>query len=170
MNIAIIQHVGIGSSTKKYAFLLPDNVMVGKGTLLLLDTKCGEEIGRLVDRVEADGGALDYILRELGTDVKHLRPVKCILFGKPFEELRAEHVSGRYVDGGEAYLRVCEERDQWKKKYIAANSDLSYESDRREAAECDLRAAQAKLVEVETERDMLKAKFKRILKCYGVGE
>ncbi len=48
----------------------------------------------------------------------------------------------RYEEGGAAYIRVCKERDELK----------------------------ANLFQAETERDMLKSKLSRILKCCGVGE
>ena len=150
MNLAIVQHMEVGAMDKKYAFLLPDNAMIGSGTFLLLDTRHGYRTGILVDRVEADGPALDYILRGLGTDKEHLRPVKGILVSKTFDEIKSENIDfGRYDVGGDAYLRVCRERNEAERNY-------------RETCE--------KLIEVETERDMLKAKLNRILKCCGVGE
>ncbi len=171
MNLAIVKHIGAGSSDKKYVFSLPAATSIGKGTLLALETRNGNQIGQLVDQVVADGSALEYILRGFGTDEKHLMPVRGIFVGKTFDELRAEHiVSDRYKEGGEDYIRVCADRDKWKTKYIAANNDLDYETDRRESLECDLHEAKAKLTEVETERDMLKSKLDRILKCCGVGE
>ena len=136
MNLAIVKHIEAGSSDKKYVFLLPDDAIIGNGTLLALETRIGNKIGQLVDRVVADGSALEYILRSFGTDEKHLMPVRGIFIGKTFDELRAEH----------------------------------HESDRRESVECDLREARAKLIEVETELDMLKSKLERLermLKCCG---
>lgn len=150
MNLAIIERVGAGAPGKKYAFSLPENVVIEGDTLLLLDTRNGDQIGRLVDRVEADGTALDYILRGLGTDTEHVRSVKGVFLGKTFDEIRAENLpGGRYDVGGEAYLRVCRERNE---------------------AEYNYRETVAKLIETETERDLLKSKLDRVMELLGVGE
>lgn len=135
MNIAIVRHIG-DALNKKYAFSLPDWAVIEKGTLLTLDTQYGEKIGELVERVNADGEALDYILRTLGTDKAHLKPVTGILLKKCLEQIRAESVVDVYT--GKLTNGIIDMQEK-------------------------------RILELETERDMLKSKLNRILKCCWVG-
>lgn len=145
MNLAIIKHTGVGATSKNYAFSLPEGVTLEKGTLVKAQTRMGVSYGELVcDSFEAEGAALDYILRSCGTSVKKMRPVTAV-----FLSLEMKQVQGA---GKDVFAEIVRERDFAKRK---------------------LDDAMALLKEVNAERNALKQQVEQMrgyLKAAGVGD